>query len=391
MATRSELAELARQLVRIDSQNPVPGEAECVCFVAQWLGGIGLTPSETPVPGHPPNLVVRLPGRGERPALVLLGHMDTVPVGSGWREDPFAGTLRDDRLYGRGAADMKGGLAVLLLLVRDLLREHVELAGDLIVAATVDEEGPDMAGAAALVQSAAIPRAALVLALEPTDLRLRIAQVGAMWYEVTTVGRMAHAGRAPLGVDANHAMALIVTELKESVAALPYRHPILGAPHLTASRLEGGFKTNVVPEKCRAEFDFRIVPPMTPDDADTLIRQASDRAVRKIPGARVTVRNLGRRRPPVQAPEDSPLVTALKGAFLRVTGRTIEVGGRDGHEAYTDASLVATLTGNPHCTVFGPGNTDVAHTVDEYVDVEQLEVASRVLRELVRSAVGTAA
>lgn len=383
MADLAELIELTRALVRIDSQNPTPGEAACADFVAGWLAQAGLPVRLLPLADGRPNLVARLEGRGGARPLVLLAHLDTVPIGEGWTIDPLGGEVRDGRLYGRGAADMKAGLAVALLLLRDLLREAAELRGDLLLCCTADEEGPGMAGAVHLVATGQIPRAALVLALEPTGLRLRRATVGVMWYQVVVQGRQAHGGRAPLGVDANHAMARIVVALKEAVAALPHRHPLLGPPLVTCSRLEGGVATNVVPPSCRAEFDLRIVPPMSPDDADALVRRVVAEAVAGVPGASAAVHNLGLRRPPVEAPETSPLVVALARAFARVVGRPLESGGADGHEAYTDASIVSVLTGNPHCTVWGPGSTDLAHVADEYVPVADLEVAARVLRALV--------
>jgi len=210
------------------------------------------------------------------------------------------------------------------------------------------------------------------------------------WYRIQIFGRMAHAGRAPLGVDANHAMALAVAEIKEAVAGIEYDHPLLGRPVVTASRLEGGVATNVVPDRCYAEFDMRIVPPMSLDDADDVIRDAVARAMRRVAGAKAEVEVMGLAHPPVQAAEDSPLVVALTRAFENVTGHMLPRGEDDGHEAYTDASIVAAMTGSRNCTVFGPGSTDVAHTADEHVEIAQLEVANRVIRELTRLTVGAA-
>jgi succinyl-diaminopimelate desuccinylase len=148
-------------------------------------------------------------------------------------------------------------------------------------------------------------------------------------------------------------------------------------------RIEGGVKTNVVPASCQAELDLRIVPPLGCADANELISEIVEQAVERVDGARVSVENLGLQRPPVEAPENSPLILGIQRAFEDVTGQEIGIGGADGHEAYTDASITSVLTANPHCTVFGPGSTDVAHTVDEYVDAADIHLSYEVLSRLV--------
>jgi succinyl-diaminopimelate desuccinylase len=151
-----------------------------------------------------------------------------------------------NRLYGRGAADMKAGLAVALNQVAAVDRQSPP-RGDLVLCATVDEEGPDMVGVHALVGSRFLRPDDQVLALEPTELRLRIAQIGLRWLKRTVVGRMAHAGRAPLGIDAVHAMARIVDCLDARIRELPHNEQLLGRPLFTCGRIGGGVATNVVP------------------------------------------------------------------------------------------------------------------------------------------------
>jgi acetylornithine deacetylase/succinyl-diaminopimelate desuccinylase-like protein len=242
-----------------------------------------------------------------------------------------------------------------------------------------------MAGAYALVASGLLRPDDQLLALEPTDLRLRIAQMGLRWLELTVFGRMAHAGRAPLGVDANHVMARIVDRLKARVEVLPYHDPLLGRPLFTCGMIEGGVATNVVPPSCRSQLDLRLVPPLKPEDMVELARAVVEDTVGEFAGASYELRALGVARPPVRAAEDAPVVARLRAAYEAVTGRALESGGADGHEAYTDASMVAALTGSTSCTVFGPGSSDQAHVVDEYVEVEDLEVACRVLEALVEA------
>ena len=371
-------------LVRIDSQNPGALEGACAGWVEARLNEAGLAASALPAGGGRSNLVARVPGRGRAPRLVLLAHMDTVGIGEGWTQAPLGAAVRGGRLYGRGAADMKSGLAVALNLLEALARDG-GAAGEVLLCATVDEEGPEMAGARALVSAGLLRADDQVLALEPTGARLRIAQVGLRWVELTASGRMAHAGRAHLGVDANRLAARIVEGVGARVAALEVEDALLGRPLFTCGTLEGGIAVNVVPPVCSARLDLRYVPPLADADVIALVRAAADEAAAAFPGGRVELRELGPARPPVRADEDAPVVERLRAAYRQVTGAALESGGADGHEAYTDASMVAALTGSRSCTVFGPGSSDVAHTADEYVELDEIELVGRVLEQVVSS------
>jgi succinyl-diaminopimelate desuccinylase len=365
-------------LVRIDSQNPGPGEGRVAAWVCDRLTQAGMEPRRQPVDDGRDNVLCEVRGSGEAPRLILLAHMDTVPVGTGWTRPPLDGDVQDGRLYGRGAADMKAGLAVALNLLEHLHRGATP-HGDVLLAATVDEEGPRMAGAHALAAAGLVRPGDQVLALEPTGLRLRIAQVGLQWVELNVVGRMAHAGRAHLGVNANHVAARIVERLAARVEALPHRDELLGRPLFTCGRIDGGVATNVVAGACRAELDLRIVPPLTPDDAVALAREVCDEVVTDFPGASVRLNRLGASRPPVRAAEDAPVVLGLRQAHREVTGTELASGGADGHEAYTDASMLASLANSRSCTVYGPGSSDRAHVSDEYVEISDLQTAGEVL------------
>ena len=369
-------------LVRIDSQNPGVQEGECARWVHERLQRAGIAVTTQAVQPGRDNLIARVPGHGRGPRLVLLAHLDTVPIGAGWSVPPLEGRIRDGRIYGRGAADMKAGLAVASNLLASLAGSPVP-ASEIVLCATVDEEGPDMAGAHALVAGGLVTADDQVLALEPTGLRLRIAQMGLRWMELTVHGKMAHAGRAHLGIDANHVMARIVDRLKARVDALPYEDGLLGRPRFTCGTLVGGVATNVVPPWSRAQLDVRLVPPMTSDDAMDLVRSVAEQTIVAFPGARYELAGLGAARPPVRAADDAHVVTHLRDAYQSVLGRLLESGGADGHEAYTDASMVAALTGSASCTVFGPGSSDQAHTADEFVPIADIEAVSEVLERMV--------
>jgi succinyl-diaminopimelate desuccinylase len=372
------------ELIQIDSQNPGPGEGECSVWLEKRLRRSGLDLIRQSVTTDRDNLVVSVAGRGSSPRLVLLAHMDTVPIGEGWTQPPLEGKIVDGRLYGRGACDMKAGLALALNLIESVDRIG-GVGGDIVLCLTCDEEAPDMLGVHALVEAGIVGTNDQVLALEPTGLRLRIAQMGLRWLELTVHGKMAHAGRAHLGIDANHVMARVIDRLKQAVKELPYEDALLGRPRFTAGVVKGGVATNVVPPSCRAELDLRLVPPMTPEAIVDLASSVAGEIVEAFPGARFEIKPLGAARPPVRASDDALIVTRLKDAYQTALGKPIESGGADGHEAYTDASMVAALTNSSTCTVFGPGSSDLAHTADEFVPIEDIQSAARVLELLVKS------
>lgn len=366
-------------LVRVDSQNPGPLEGRCAEWVGNRLSDAGLVVDRTEVLPGRPNLTAVVPGAQRAPRLVLLAHMDTVPIGEGWTHDALGGEIVDGRLYGRGSCDMKGGLALSINLLESVHRTRLEVGGDLVLVATMDEEAPGMLGAHHLVESGFLRPDDQVLALEPTGMRLRIAQMGLRWLTLRVQGRMAHAGRAHLGIDANHVMARVVDDLKRTFADLPHEDPLLGRPRFTCGTFQGGVATNVVPPSSEANFDIRIVPPMTIADSESLLREVVDAVVEEFPGATYAVENLGAGRPPVRAKADAKIVRAIEAAHRQETGTEVETGGADGHEAYTDASMVAALTGSTSCTVFGPGATDHAHTADEFVPMADLDLGARML------------
>jgi len=370
-------------MVGIDSQNPGPREAECAAWVSRRLTEMGLEVAEQLVAPGRSNLICRIPGSGESPRLVLLAHLDTVPFGGSWSHHPLGGEIHRGNLYGRGACDMKAGLALGLGLIDHLTRSGTVPSGDIVLCATVDEESPHMAGAHALVHDAIVGVDDQVLALEPTGCRLRIAQVGLRWLEIIVRGKQVHAGRSALGIDANHVMARVIERVKVVVANLGIDDPLLGPVQVTCGTIDGGVSTNVVPGSCRATFDVRLVPPFTPDSIAELLEGVVALAVADFPGATFEMNALGAARPPVYASETAHLVQGLRRSFETVTGRSLASGGADGHQAYTDASMIAALTGSDRCTVFGPGSSDIAHTVDEFVPLADIELVGNVLTDLI--------
>jgi succinyl-diaminopimelate desuccinylase len=374
--------ELTRSMVRIPSENPNGTEAAMAAFVAEWFGrlpGVELEVLEV-MPGRP-NVVARLRGISNQPPLALLAHMDTVPLGDGWKTDPLGGEIVDGKLYGRGACDMKSGLAVAMMALANAARSGRKPSRDLIVCATIDEEGTHMLGVTDLVQRGTLGSDTLVIATEPSDLKVVVAHKGLLWLEVQVRGKLAHAGNPQFGVDAIRAAAEFITGFKRAIDALPHRHPKLGRAEVTFSAIEGGIKTNVVPDFVRLEMDIRLPPPLTIAD----IRALSDKCAREaevaVSGARIECHQLNNDRPPVEADAANEFSKTVCKTVSATTGAADVV---DVFPAYTDASVVQARTGNQRCLVFGPGRLSEAHTADEYVPVEQIEKSMVVLNAVVQ-------
>jgi len=372
---------LTQQLIQIDSQNPVATEKEIITFIGNWLAEEGVPHELQEVQKDRNNLIVRLKGTGKRPPVIIIAHTDTVPIGDGWKEKPLGGEIKEGKIFGRGAADMKGGLAAALYAARKAHSEK-ELPGDFIVIASVDEEGPGMAGTKALLDAGIVDKNSLVIAPEPTSLEVVRAHRGVMWYEIITRGVLAHGGHAERGVDANHAMVEILSEIKTAVAALPFYDSLLGRTLVSIGHMSGGEKTNVVPNFSRAEVDFRIVPPMTAQDANKLIKNCAERAVARVPGASVTTANLGLERSPILLDENAAIIQYLTKSFKKVMGTQ---PAHAGYVAYTDAAVVSLLTGNQTSICFGPGNLEQGHTLDEWAPVDEIEKCAEIFYELAKT------
>ena len=247
------------ELVGIESVNPDlvasgSGESAIARFVASWLGDCGCAVEIVePKPGRP-SVVAVVRGSGGGRSLMLNAHMDT--VGGGGMTQPFTPQVRDGRVYGRGAYDMKGSLAAIMLAAREASR--LNLRGDVIVTAVADEEVASMGTAAVLERFSAD----FGLLTEPTELRLCVAHKGFVWIEVETRGVAAHGSRADLGVDAIAHMGSVlsgVLELDRRLRTGP-RHPLLGTGSIHASAIEGGGEMSTYPDRCVARFERRTVP-----------------------------------------------------------------------------------------------------------------------------------
>jgi acetylornithine deacetylase len=361
----SEVAELATQLVAIESINPElglggSGEVEIARFVAEWCERAGLETTLTEAAPGRPNVVAIARGSGRGRSLMLNAHLDTVGVAG--MVDPFVPRLDDGRLYGRGAQDMKGSLAACMLAAAEASRRG--FAGDVILTAVADEE---VASVGTEAVAASLPADAAIVT-EPTDLRVAVAHRGFVQLEIETLGRAAHGSRPDLGVDAIAKMGRVlvgIEDLDRRLRASP-THPRLGSGSVHASLVEGGQEYSSYPARCVVQAERRTIPGESVELAVSEVHEILDGAAVSDPDFRGTVRSLATREP-FEVDEDADVVTTLKRCATTVLGTEPEVVGVS---FWADSALLA-AAGIP-TVVFGPHGEGL-HSEVEWVDVSSLE------------------
>jgi acetylornithine deacetylase len=362
----SELAELVSKLVSIDSVNPdlqpgAAGEGEIANFVAGWFraNGIETEVQETIVPGRP-NVIGIVRGTGGGRSLMLNAHMDT--VGPGGMPDPLSGTIENGRVYGRGAWDMKGSLAAIMLAAKDL--SAAPPAGDVLVTAVADEEYGSI-GTEAIVQRYTADGA---IVSEPTQHELSVAHKGFIWFDITTTGVAAHGSRADLGVDAIAMMGKVLVGLEALSTRLlaGEQHPLLGTGSVHASLIQGGSELSSYPGSCTLSIERRLIPGETPELAEQELRVILDEAGKGDPTFQATL-EAGLYRAPFEQDLADPIVTAVRESATAILGNVPTYAGEAG---WMDSAILSGA-GIP-TVIFGPDGAG-AHADEEWVDLASLE------------------
>jgi len=364
-----ELVSLTRELVRVPGENPPGQEQASADALAHLCRERGLDVAVDQVAPGRPNVVATLDG-GDDPGLLLLGHTDVVPVGTGWSEDPFSAGLRDGWVHGRGSADMKGGLAACLVALDAVRRAGVVPSGPVLLAALVDEEDTGL-GIRHHVARGLPPLAGCVVA-EPTDLRTVVAARGDSYLDYRVLGRAAHSGDPSEGRNAIVGAARIVADLErwhEELAATG--HPLVGPATVSVGTVRRGQGTSVVAAECHLTVDRRLLPDEDPDEVVDQARARLDALGLEHDDLAAEL-TMTMAMPGFATPADHPWTGLVDGALADAGGPGLPVGG---WTAACDGGFVA-RAGVP-VVVMGPGSLDQAHRADERVEVAQLVTAAR--------------
>jgi succinyl-diaminopimelate desuccinylase len=381
-----ELIGLTRDLVRIPSVvragQPDATEAAVAAHVERWMREQGFHVEVHEVAPGRPNVFGAIGDTSSGPTLMLEGHTDVVTEGDAslWSRPPFGGELVDGRIYGRGSADMKSGLAAAMAAVAAIKRSGVSLGGRLVVGALVDEEG-DMIGAKHLCTTPLGRALTAAIICEPEQNELCLEQRGVVWARVTVRGRMAHGAMPEAGVNPITALGALLREapalerrLRKLCKRSPYLRPPTVTPTVVLAPVQGGPQSNVIPSMAQATLDVRLTPG---PDAETIGKEidlACQRAMDACPGATVEWHAVNGYRMATRVEREEPLVKAMMKGVRQATGRAPTFGGVPGS---TDGTILRTTLGIPIVTC-GPGHRLIPHQVDEYVEVSELVDAARI-------------
>jgi acetylornithine deacetylase/succinyl-diaminopimelate desuccinylase-like protein len=364
---------ILRDLVAIESVNPAypggrRGEGEVARYFADYISRLGLVPKWQEVFPDRNNVWAFVEAPGATRTILFDAHMDTVtlePVGQAMVEP----SIREGRLFGRGACDDKGSLAAMIAMLPALLDRPDRLKANVIVLATVDEEY-NFAGINAFIKRGPSIDAAVVG--EPTDLKVVRAHKGALRWRLTTRGRNAHTSRPQEGVNAIYHMVPVIEALRTDLAArlLNRSHPLLGNPTCTVAMIEGGTGFNIVPDSCTIGIDRRVLPNETPEEVIAEIEEVLAAVRERHPEIDILVGTPDDKGTGLDTPADDPLVRLAETTVGAVLGNGEAIGVPYGtHASALSAAGVPSI-------VLGPGSISVAHSPDESVPLEEVGLAA---------------
>lgn len=368
----AELVEYCREMVRIKSVNPPGDEMAMAEYVANVLKSIGLEVKLLKHSSSRASVLAILRGSGQAPALLYSAHLDTVPLGAEqWIHEPFAAETLDGKIWGRGSADMKGGLAALLVMAKIMANSGLSIKGDLIFAITAGEE-VDSLGAKSVASYPDLGPVQAIIVPEPSYNDIYIAEKGALWLEISTYGKTAHGSMPALGKNAVMMMVELIKGLENFF--IPFEsHAMLGGFSMSINTISGGIKTNVVPDRCVVSIDMRTVPGQDHHDIMARFQGLIKDLGKHDPDFKAAI-EISNDRPPIETSPEEPVVKMMVDIVADITG---ELPIPKGVNYYTDAATLTPAFKAP-MIICGPGHPGLAHQPNEYVEIEKLVQAAKI-------------
>jgi succinyl-diaminopimelate desuccinylase len=401
-ARTDEMTALAQDLIRFPTVNP-PGEAyrPCAEFVGTRLARRGMKIEYVRAEGTPGdndtfpriNVIARHEGAGSGPCVHFNGHLDVVQTGAGWTVDPFGGVVRDGKVYGRGACDMKGGIAAAIVAVEALIDSGIELPGAIEISGTVDEESGGYGGVAYLAERGwfSKPRVDHVIIPEPLNVdRVCIGHRGVWWAEIETLGRIAHGSMPFLGDSAIRHMTAVLekfeTELYPALAARHSDMPVvpdgarqstmnINSVHGGQSEEFEGLPAPCVADSCRIIIDRRFLIEEALDQVKGEVKTLLDGIAAQRPNFRYHLRDLFSVAP-TMADRNGPVASATAKAVHQILGREAQIVCSPGTYDQKHIDRIGKLK---DCIAYGPGVLDLAHQPDEWVGIADMVDSAKVM------------
>ncbi len=370
---KKELVDLATRLVQTPTENPPGNEKVAAQFLKPLLSKMGFRIKTVLSPEGRWNIVAEKRWERGGKTLIFNGHLDVVPAGdpSQWKYPPFQGKLTKGRIYGRGASDMKGGIASFIHTLSMLDRSKIKLhQGAVILHLVSDEESHGHQGMGFLTHRGEIQGDAALVG-EPTDLQPVIAHKGALWLRISTLGRSAHSARPHLGVNAIEKMVKLVDRLNS--IPLEKEHPLLGKPTLSIGSIRGGTKINIVPDRCDIEVDRRMLPGEKKEEVLKEMKEILNSLQLQDPLFQYRMEEIAFAEPSEVSPEEEIVRMGVE-SIQEVVGEKPLLRAFSG---FTDSRFYINQCHIP-TLIFGPGGTNQIHTTDESVEVDALVHAAHI-------------
>lgn len=380
---KTALGDLLKNLIRLKTENPPGNEREIADYLLDEMLKLGIEAREIEVRPRRSNAIGHIGDTEHIPSLMLNGHTDTVPAGEGWSVDPFNPLERNGRIHGRGAADMKGGIASIVIAVKALVEAGFQFKSGLMLSFVIDEEVSEL-GMLNLIDQGI--RSEMAIIAESSNLEIVSAHKGFMEVQITSKGRMVHGSIPEEGVNAIEKASKLIIMLEELKSKLTKkRHRLLGTPTLSVNMIQGGIQTNVVPNSCKLVIDRRLIPSESFTEAAAEISDVIKLLENQDSDARFELRvSPSGLTDPIDIASSAQIIKSLQDATRKVFGvakTPIGIsGGADSHLLVNRAKIPTVL--------FGPGDISQAHTADEYVEIDQLTSAAKVYAVVIQDLCG---
>jgi succinyl-diaminopimelate desuccinylase len=366
-----ETVQLLKKLIAAGAE-PHCGQITCAKTLKDYFNNHQIASYIEPVEHNRANFILHIPSQRQKNAIMLLAHLDVVPANENiWSTPPFQPTIKENKLFARGAADMKGPIAAAAAAITEIKKSEKILAGDLIFAATAGEE-TDSAGIMKFMETAKekLPPLQGIIITEPTDFKTINAHRGMLWLEITTIGKAVHSSMPEKGINAIQSMQKLLEKILN--IKLPKPDQLLGKTTISVNRINAGQANNIVPDKCTAVLDIR-----------TTTQTSHQKIIQKINSL---IENLKKNDPEFDAKISKTLrsVESLKTdeksgfikEFCRITQSTPKTVG-----FATDGPHLEKL--NTPIVIFGPGKPEICHQKDEYIDLQDIEKAKNTYKKII--------
>lgn len=369
------VVDILKKMISFDTSNPPGNEAILSAWIADYLSPYGFE-VEQPSCGDNRKSIIASLKMGPGPKIVLNGHLDVVPAGEGWDQDPFEAVTRDGRLYGRGSADMKGGVAAMICAAERIANSHSQLSGELCLVFVADEEVVNLGNISC--RNGWLDADCVVIG-EPTEMQIEIAHKGTARFKISVEGKSCHSSMPWNGVNAIVQATKVIGAIREFDESLKQiTHPLLSRPSVAVTMIEGGEKDNIIPDNCNLYVDYRMIPGDTGDSVEKKLNGYLEAIGKEDDKFSCTVSryiNLE----PGEISMDHPFVQEAAHVFEDTFGKEPVI--RD-----FPATCEQVLFTREHipAIVMGPGSIEQAHIRNEYVEISQLEEAADYYEALAR-------